>query len=130
MPKRTSQLFRPRSKYFYLEKQVFESDGFRALDCVSRSLLLELMSLYVPVHREEVFLSTRDAAKRLKVNKDTAASAFKTLEASGIIKLVTGAIWIHRQARTWRITFFSFGNREPTDDWKNHDPYSGVVRER
>ena len=77
---------------------------------------------------EDVFLSTRDAAKRLSVNKDTAARAFKTLSDRGFIVLTNHALWQERITRKWRLTFEEYQGQKPTHDWrhyKNPEPKSG-----
>lgn len=106
-----------RTRQFHIVyRDWFESDAYRSLNCVQRSLLHELHALYLP-SRNDVFLSTRRAAKRLHVNADTARKAFHVLENRGFIKLINGHLWQQRKARTWRLTFMSYNNREPTDDW-------------
>ena len=70
-------------------------------------------------------MSTRNAAKRLHVHPDTARKAFNKLESLGFIKLMRGALWQARLARLWRLTFESYKNQEPTDEWfdfKNPEP--------
>jgi len=101
-----------------IHHEIFESDAFRALKCASRCLLLELQRLYVPGSREDVFLSVPDAAKRIKVNKDTAARAFHDLRDKGFIVLTNHHLWQARTCRKFRITYQPYKNREPTDDWR------------
>ena len=105
--------------YFAIYQDMFNSDAFRSLNCKERCLLLELFAFYQP-SREDVFLSTRDAAKRLKIHRDTACKAFKTLEDRGFIRLTQGALWQARLTRTWRLTFMEYQGREPTDEWRDY----------
>ena len=107
--------------------ELFDSEAFRSMKCAERALLLEFCRRYVPDFNEDVFVSTRDAAKRLHVHPDTARKAFYVLESRGFIKLISGALWQARIARKWRLTFLSYRGREPTDEWrdyKNPEPKS------
>ena len=116
MAKKRKSPFQRSGQFHRIYRDMFESDAYRSLRCVERCLLHELHALYLP-SRNDVFLSTRDASKRLCVNADTARKAFHVLENRGFIKLTNGHLWQQKKARTWRLTFMSYNNREPTDDW-------------
>ena len=107
-------------RFFMVHHEMFDSDAYRSLDCKSRCLLHELIRLYVPGFNEEVFLSVRDAATRICVNKDTVGSAFHELADRGFIVLLKHHIFIQRKCRKWRLTFEAFKGREPTDDWRSY----------
>ena len=115
--------FDRKGQFFRTYKEIFESNAFRSLDCNARCLLHELHALYIPSRNEDVFLSTRDSARRLGIHPDTARKAFYALEAKGFIKLTRGGLWQQRLAREWRLTFESYRNREPSDEWAQyHEP--------
>ena len=107
-------------QFFKIYQEIFQSDAFRSLDCRDRALLLELHSFYVPGRNEDVFLSIRDAKTRLMISPDRAGIGFKNLMGRGFIRLTSGCLWQQRISRTWRLTFESYGNCEPTDDWREY----------
>ena len=77
---------------------------------------------------EDVFLSVRDAALALRVNKDTVGKAYTAFSTCGFIVPTSHPLWQARQSRKWRLTFESYAGREPTDEWrlhKNPEPKSG-----
>jgi len=118
--KRFLGAFQRKGQFFRTYRQVFESKAFRSLDCNARCLLNELHALYIPIRNEDVFLSTRDASRRLGIHPDTARKAFYALEAKGFIKLTRGDLWQQRLAREWRLTFESYRGREPSDEWAQY----------
>lgn len=127
--RRSRQGFQRKGQYFPFHYEIFESDAFRSLDCTARCLLFELRRHYIPGYCEDVFLSVRDAALRLRVNKDTAVRAFQTLADRGFIVLTSHPLWQQRISRKWRLTWEPYCGREPTDDWRNYkknpEPKSG-----
>lgn len=109
-----------KEAFFKMDQSLFQSAAFRSLKCVERCLLLELYSLYLP-SRPDVFLSVKDAGKRLKVKPETAGKAFYALEEKGFIKLTRGELWQERVAREWRLTFKEYYQQPPTNDWKRYE---------
>ena len=99
-----------------MEQSLFQSAAFRSLKCGERCLLLELYSLYLP-SRPDVFLSVKDAGKRLKVKPETAGKAFHVLEEKGFIRLTRGELWQERVSREWRLTFKEYNDQPPTNEW-------------
>ena len=129
MSKKSMQKHNRKGQFVRTFIEDFESEAYRSLDCVARCLLLELQRYYLPGGRmEDVFLSTRDAAKRLSVNKDTAARAFKTLSDRGFIVLTNHARWQARITRKWRLTFEEYGGQKPTHDWRHYKKSRTQVR--
>jgi len=119
MGKKQSKLgYMRQGQFFKIYHQMFESDAYRALSPVARCLLQELHSFYLPGKREEVFLSTRDGAKRIHAHPDTVGRAFHDLERLGFIVLVQGSLWQQKLSRKWRLTFEPYRGREPTDEWR------------
>ena len=120
MGKSKAKAYKREGNFFMFHHEIFESDAFRSLDCTARSLLFELLRKYVPSNNEEVYLSVRNAASRLRVNKDTASKAFSKLSDRGFIVMTNHALWQQRLSRKWRLTSQPFKGREPTDDWRGY----------
>ena len=120
MGKSKAKAYKREGNFFMFHHEIFESDAFRSLDCTARSLLFELLRHYVPSSNEKVYLSVRNAASRLRVNKDTAGKAFSKLRDRGFIVLINHALWQQRLSRIWRLTWQPFKGREPTDDWRGY----------
>ena len=120
--------YRREGRFFMVPHEIFDSPAYRSLNCTARALLHELQRHYVPRINEDVFLSVRDGAHALRVNKDTVSKAYNTLEACGFIVLTSHHLWQASQSRKWRLTFEEYKYREPTDEWrlyKNPEPKSG-----
>ena len=119
MGKNYKNKYERKGTFFMFHHEIFESAAFRSLDCTARSLLFELWRYYQP-GSEIVFLSVREASKRLGVHRDTAAKAFSNLSGRGFIVMTNHALWQQRISRKWRLTWQPFKGREPTDDWRNY----------
>jgi hypothetical protein len=78
-----------------------DSPAFRSLSPPSRCLLLELKALYNGRNNGELFLSVREAARRLGIGKSLAAKCFRELCDRGFIKIAKqGAFNV--KAASWR----------------------------
>ena len=117
MGKSRAKAYKREGNFFMFHHEIFESSAFRSLDCKARCLLFELWRYYQP-GSEIVFLSVREASKRLGVHPDTAGKAFSNLSDRGFIVMTNHAQWQQRISRTWRLTWQPFKGREPTDDWR------------
>jgi hypothetical protein len=60
--------------------------------------------------------------KSLKCSRSTASALFMELQDYGFIAIVDEADFYANKARSWRLTFRPFLNREPTNDWKHWPP--------
>jgi len=60
--------------------------------------------------------------KSMKCSRDTASKLFNELMEHEFIALVDQADFYANKARSWRITYRHFLNREPTNEWKNWTP--------
>ena len=100
------------------------SPAYRDLRPAARCLLEEFQRIYRPSRNGFLSISTRDAAKLLKVSEPTAQKAFYDLASHGFIKLEEGHYWQQGKAREWRLTFEPFEGSEPTDDWRFWKPNS------
>ena len=93
-----------------------ESPAFRWLSVAARALLLELKALYTGNNNGTLFLSVREAARRLGVGKNQAAAAFAELQDRGFLRPnVVGAFSLKHEARrgnatSWILTEFPIGD--------------------
>ncbi len=62
------------------------------------------------------------ATRSMKCSRSTASALFKELVELGFIAVVEEADFYANKARSWRLTYRPFLNREPTHDWKNWTP--------
>ena len=83
----------PLSKYARILLYVVDTDAWRALGTASHSLFI-LLSLEWngPNYNNngKISLSVRQAAERMGVSRDTAAKAFRDLQAKGFIVVTKG----------------------------------------
>jgi hypothetical protein len=117
------------SRFLRLDYSIFISPAYRALSTTARALLLEIISLYNGENNGALYLSVRDAAKRLGLADVGAASrAFDELEAMGfIVCTVEGYFSVKTanksRARCWRLTFASGpGRKGPTMEFQKREP--------
>jgi hypothetical protein len=102
--------------------------AFRSLSIGARALLLELKMLYTGNNNGALFLSVREAGKRLNIGKNTAAPLFIELQETGFIRAkAKGAFNIKATrgggaATTWVLTEFAHGNALPTKDFIHWQP--------
>lgn len=93
-----------------------ESAAYRSLRPAARALLVELKALFNGLNNGELFLSVREAAKRLGCGKNLAAELFEELQGRGFIRAnEVGAFNMKSAARrgkatTWILTEHPFGN--------------------
>ena len=62
------------------------------------------------------------ATRSMKCSRSTASALFNELMELGFIAVVEEADFYANKARSWRLTYRPFLNREPTHDWKNWTP--------
>jgi len=118
MPRKPLKKPKRAGSFIQLHEEILASPAYRDLNPVARCLLTELQRIYRPSRNGRLSISVMNAAKLIRVNKDTASKAFRSLAEHGFIVLTKGAYWQERLAREWRLTFSEFNGREPTDDWK------------
>lgn len=99
------------------------SEAWKALSMTARCLEMELKALFNGANNGEIFLSVREAAKRLGVSPNTAAKAFRELEEKCfIIAKQRGHFdWKQRHATSWILTEFEYNGKAATKDfmrWK------------
>ena len=118
MSSKTLKKLKRAGSFIQLHEEILASPAYRDLTPKARCLLTEFQRIYRPSRNGWLSISVVNAAKLIKVNKDTASKAFRSLAEHGFIVLTKGEYWQERLAREWRLTFEEFNDREPTDDWK------------
>jgi hypothetical protein len=113
------------------------SPAFRSLTTHARALLIELKSLHNGTNNGELFLSVREAARRLGVGKNLAARCFKELEERGFIRVSRPAAFNMKsasrrgEATSWRLTEYPVGDALATKDFMRwRAPPGGARRGR
>jgi len=111
-------------QFIKLHHWVLHSAAYRSLDGLSRALLIELYSFYNGRNNGGIFLSVRDAAKRLNVSPPTAQSRFAVLRDRGFIKVnQQGSFDLKiRHATTYILTEYEYGAEKPTKDFMSWKP--------
>ena len=85
---------------------------------------VKLMCLMQSHWREDkaIDYGITQVTKSLKCSRSTASALFMELQDYGFIAIVDEADFYANKARSWRLTFRPFLNREPTHDWKHWPP--------
>jgi hypothetical protein len=102
--------------------------AFRSLSIGARALLLELKMLYTGNNNGALFLSAREAGKRLNIGKNKAGLLFNELQETGFIRAkAKGAFNIKATrgggaATTWVLTEFAHGYALPTKEFIHWQP--------
>jgi Helix-turn-helix domain len=88
MPRRHNHKGRSTTERFVaLPYWMLQSPAWRRLSPVARSVLIELAAVYNGNNNGRLALSARDAAKRVRCSKNTAARAFVELIQKGFVDL-------------------------------------------
>jgi hypothetical protein len=105
-----------------------KSLAFRSLSVGARALLIDLKALYNGTNNGGLFLSVREAGKRLGVAKDTASKYLRELELRGFVKAREHGHFSMKsasrrgQATTWTLTEYGVGDAIPTKDFMHWRP--------
>jgi hypothetical protein len=101
-----------------------ESAAWRSLPVGPRALLVELYALHNGSNNGEIFMSDREAGRRLGASKSSAHRWFAVLEARGFLRArQRGAFSLKsRHATTWILTEFNFAGQPPTKDFMHWQP--------
>lgn len=100
-----------------------QSPAYRSLCVGARALLIELKSLFHGNNNGELFLSVREAARRLHAGKSSVMDWFWELEDRGFVKpkVEAGFTWKtaarERMATCWTLTEFPTPGAAPTRDY-------------
>lgn len=115
---------------------LLKSTAYQALDCTARTLLVEFYALYNGMNNGELFLSVREAARRLGVAPNTALKAIRQLEAKGFIRPnQRGSFdWKGGAATSWILTEYEHAGQLATKDFmrwerdgENRKPVSPIA---
>lgn len=99
-----------------------------------RALLIELKSLYNGSNNGELFMSVREAARRLNVGRDAADDHLEDLQDRGFIKpkVAAGFDWKTaaraRKATCWILTEYATEEAAPTRDFQKWAPTAASKR--
>jgi len=99
---------------------MLDSLAYEALNAKS----VKLLSLMQRHWRENkaIDYGITQVTRSLKCSRSTASALLTELQDYGFIELVDEADFYANKARSWRLTFRPFLNREPTHDWKHWPP--------
>lgn len=106
---RSSSVYVPMAPHVRLYSWEMASPAYQTMDICARQLLIELRALYRPVSGNEVFLSIREARRRLGgIGQAKVQSAFAALEERGWIEEVKPGGFNQKtgtgRARSFRLT--------------------------
>jgi hypothetical protein len=93
---------------------MMKKPAWQSLSGSAKALYVELASLYFGTNNGRIVYSVRQAAKALKVSKDTAARTFEELQKRGFIVVQKKGGFNLRerkgQATEWRLTEYAHGS--------------------
>jgi hypothetical protein len=103
---------KPEQRHARFYEWELQSAAFRSLDVYARALLIEFKALYNGANNGELYMSVRDAAKRLDTtNLTLATAALRQLEHRGFIVATRKGVRTRRGetklATSWRLTEFA-----------------------
>lgn len=98
------------------------SNAWHSLSCYGKCLLIELYSLHNGGNNGELFLSEREAGRRVGCNHKTASKAFEDLIKLGFIRpsVLGGFNRKQRHATCWILTEFAYAGQLPTKDFMQY----------
>ncbi len=112
--------FKESGGVIVLPLKMINSLAFQNLNPKSVKLLM-LMQVHWRVDKAIDF-SISQTIRSIKCSRGTASDLFKELIELGFVALVEEADFYANKARSWRLTYRPYLNREPTHDWKNWEP--------
>ena len=105
-------------KYFVqLTESVLNSSAYRDLKPTARALLVEFLRVYRPSRNGYLTIDTVTAQQLINSSEKVTDRAFYELSEHGFIKLIKHHSWTTKKGREWAITFHSFNEHEPTNDY-------------
>jgi biotin operon repressor len=120
----------PDGQYVLLHHALLRSDAWRSLNGNTVRVYLELHMRHMGTNNGELFIGMDKIAKNLGISKSTVSSAFKELQAKGLIVKTKEGKWIRGQAANWRLTTKPTKNSVPTNDWKHWKRPQDTVKKR
>ena len=121
-------------KHVRLYRWMMKTEAWRTLSPLGRCLLIEFYDLYNGDNNGAIFLSVREAAKRLNCGTKQAHQAIRDLQKREFIKpKVRGSFTQKtRHATAWRLTEFDAPGQSATKDfvsWTDEEIQNTVVGE-
>ena len=106
-------------RFVMLHHYVIDSPAYRSLSCTARSLLIEVWRRYNGSNNGHISFSSREAAERTGVSKNTAAKALRELEDRGFLKArQRGSFHLKiRHATEWTLTGEDLNGQPATKDF-------------
>ena len=117
-------------RFVMLHHSVIDSPAYRSLSCTARSLLIEVWRRHNGYNNGQIAFSSREAAERAGVCKNTASKAFRELEDRGFLKArQRGSFRLKiRHATEWTLTGESFNGQPATKDFMRWDAQKNKTR--
>lgn len=111
-------------RHVRLHYWMMSSPAWQTLSLPGRCLLIELYALYNGENNGELFLSVREAARRLRISKNTAGDLFTELKVRGFVRpRQEGSFhYKERHATAWVLTEFGFSGQLATKDFMHWQP--------
>ena len=122
------QLGSPKGKFTTINLYVVDAPAWRALRTSSHSLFIILcLEWGGPKYNNngKITLSVRQAAERMGVSRDTAAKAFRELQAKGFILVTKGGslgVTGHGKCPEYEITSIEMPHREKSNSFLKWTP--------
>ena len=133
MARRRKKTFgNPSGKYAALPLSVIDTPAWRALSSTAQSLVPWLIMEFKGAdlnNNGKISLSVRQAAERMGVARDTAAKAFRDLQAKGFIVVKKGAslgVEGHGKCPEYEITFIATLHKEANKlylEWSEEEDF-------
>ena len=97
-----------QDRYFQIHHYMLKTDAWQALSAPARAVYLQIGSRYMGTNNGKIPYSVREAASECRLNKTTAARAFKELIEFGFIEETRHGSLSRktRIASEWRLTAF------------------------
>ena len=113
-----------KDRFVMLDYWLLESDAWRALSHGARSLYIEVRQRYNGQNNGRISFSVREAAKKLRVGKDTAAKWFRELEEKGFLRARQRGSFSYkkRHATEWLVTAEPYNGERATKDFMRWKP--------
>ena len=113
-------------RFARLPHRILQSEAYRSLDPVARSLLTELVMIESGKNNGSLWLSIVDATDRLGLSDARPAMrGFEDLQDRGFIRMTKDSHFSIKaaetsRARCWRVTWLAFDRKAPSNDWSDY----------
>lgn len=112
------------TRHVRLHHWLLKTQAWRALSTQSVAVYILLAQRYNGSNNGEISLSVREAARLVRIAKDTATKTFHELEDKGFIRRnICGSFnWKLKHATTWILTEHPFNDQPATKDFARWTP--------